>query len=180
MTRPRRTQQLPYCRGFRGFRGRGIRGLTLIELLAVVVIISLVASVSLVSLAAGSDSARLRATASAWRDLDAHARLLAQSQGILVMELNEDRTSVMLRSAARRGDDDPEKIIHFPDGVTGELVESKPGGAGGSGSGDGGIRFDRLGRSTTYEAILHGPADPITWRVNGLTGLIVTKTSDRP
>ncbi len=148
---------------------------TLIELLAVVVIISLVASVSLVSLAAGSESARLRASTSAWRDLDAHARLLAQSQGALIMELSADRTSVMLR-AVTNGDQNPcsEKTIHFPDGVTGEFVESN------SGDARGGIWFDRLGRSSSYEAILNGPADPITWRVNGLTGLIVTKTSDGP
>ncbi len=154
---------------------RSRSALTLIELLAVVVIISLVASVGLVSLAAGGESDRLRASASAWRDLDAHARLLAQSQGALIMELNEDRTSVMLR-AVTNGDQDPrsEKTIHFPDGVTGELVESN------SGDAWGGIWFDRLGRSSSYEAILNGPADPITWRVNGLTGLIVTKTSDRP
>lgn len=161
MTKPMRPTH--YAQYFRGFRGRG---LTLIELLAVVVIISLVASVSLVSLAAGSDSARLRATASAWRDLDAHARLLAQSQGALIMELSADRTSVMLRAIARHDEDDPEKTVHFPDGVTGELVEDASSGNG--------IRFDRLGRSTTYEATLRGPTDPITWRVNGLTGLIST------
>lgn len=133
---------------------------TLIEVLAVIVIISLVVGVATVGLAAASDSARLRAAAAHWRDLDARARLFGRSLGPVVMSVGDQGNAVTLHSVESN-----ERLtaVVLPDGVWGRLrVDPRTQS----------IVFDRLGRSVDYDVEVRTAQRVIQWRVFGLTGLI--------
>ena len=133
---------------------------TLIEVLAVIVIISMVAGVAAFGLAAASDSARLRAAAAQWRDLDARARLFSRSLGPVVMSLDNQSNAVTLHSVESN-----ERLtaVGLPDGVWGRLRVDPPAQS---------IVFDRLGRSVDYDVEVRTAQRVIHWRVFGLTGLI--------
>lgn len=133
---------------------------TLIEVLAVIVIVSMVAGVATVGLAAASDSARLRAAAAQWRDLDARARLFSRSLGPVVMSVGYQRNAVTLHSV---GSNERLTAVVLPDGVWGQLRVDPPTQS---------IVFDRLGRSMDYDVEVRTAQRVIHWRVWGLTGLI--------
>ena len=134
--------------------------LTLIEVLAVIVIVSLVAGVATMGLASTTDSARLRAAAAQWRDLDGRARLFGRTLGPVVMSLNADRNEVRLHVS--ESGELLTKVV-LPTDVTGRIVTP---------SSTHGIAFDRLGHSLDYELELNGGNRIVGWQVYGLTGLV--------
>src|SRR5262245_37813090 len=73
------------------------RAFTLVEVLAVIAIISLVAAAGTIGLVASTDQARLHALVSSCKDMDGHARLLAQTGKPLFMAVDVDRKVVVLR-----------------------------------------------------------------------------------
>ncbi len=138
----------------------GRSAFTLIEVMAVIVIVSMVAGVATVGLAAASDSARLRATAAQWRDLDARARLLGRSLGPVVMSFDDQRNAVTLHSVESN---ELLTTVVLPAEVCGRLRVDPPTQS---------IVFDRLGRSVDYDVEVRTAQRVIHWRVWGLTGLI--------
>ena len=138
----------------------GRSAFTLIEVLAVIVIVSMVAGLATFGLAAASDSARLRAAAAQWRDLDARARLFSRSLGPVVMSFEDPSNAVTLYSVESN-----ERLtaVVLPDGVWGRLRVDPPTES---------IVFDRLGRSVDYDVEVRTAQRLIQWRVFGLTGLI--------
>ncbi len=156
---PRNTSGFAFPRACPGADSRA-RGLTLIEVLAVIVIVSLVAGVATMGLASSTHSARVRAAAAQWRDLDARARLFGRTLGPVVMTLNADRTDVRIHV---RGSDELLTEVALPVGVTGRiLAEPEPDA----------IVFDRLGHSVDYDVQLSAGDRIVAWHVYGLTGLI--------
>ncbi len=133
---------------------------TLVETLAVIVIISMVAGIATVGLAAASDSARLRAAAAQWRDLDARARLFSRSLGPVVMSFEDQSNAVTLHSV---GSNELLTAVVLPAEVFGRFRVASPTES---------IVFDRLGRSVDYDVEVRTNQRVIHWRVWGLTGLI--------
>jgi prepilin-type N-terminal cleavage/methylation domain-containing protein len=137
-------------------------GYTLFELLAVITIIALVAGISAVGLVAGSEQAQLNGVISKLQDMDAYARLLAQSGQPNTMSLNRGNGTVKLQSI-RNGESLGEYPL--PNGWTASFnvqdrhVEE--------------IDFDSQGRSFDYKITLTDPARSKSWQVCGLTGWIM-------
>jgi prepilin-type N-terminal cleavage/methylation domain-containing protein len=72
-------------------------GFTIIEVLAVVMILALVSGVVSVRISAANRTAERQASASMIRELDAHARLLAQQGQSIVLSVHDDGTHLELR-----------------------------------------------------------------------------------
>lgn len=135
------------------------RALTLIELLAVIVIASMVAGVATIGLAATSDTARLRAAAAHWRDLDARARVFSRSLGPVEMAVDEDGREVQLY-LVRSGE--LLSAMSLPEPMQGRI--RAPGDPRS-------ILFDSHGRTIDYQVDLRADDRVVTWHVCGLTGL---------
>lgn len=136
---------------------------TLIEVLAVIVIISMVAGVATIGLAAASESARLRAAAAQWRDLDARARLFSRSLGPVVMSVGDQSNAVTLQSVESN---ELLTAVVLSDGVWGRFGADPPTES---------VVFDRLGRSVDYDVEVRTAQRVIHWRVWGLTGLFTER-----
>lgn len=139
------------------------RALTLIEMLAVVVLLSLVAALGSVGLVSGNEQAQLRASLAAWQDLDATARLLAQTNGPIQMVLNEGTIAI---SSTHVGEGFSSVVL--PDGYTGHLVVGN--------HETNAITFDARGHSEDYRVEIRRLATELPgsgWEVCGLTGWVV-------
>jgi len=143
-------------RSTRPDRPRSSLGFALIEVLSVIVILSLVAGLATVGLAATTDSARLRETQVRWRDLDAHARLMARREGPVLMSVDEEPRLVRLHV---RASGEPVALLALPRGIAGRIERD-----------DARVVFDTLGRSPDYAIVVTSEAGTRRWQVAGLTG----------
>jgi len=161
-----------------GSRGLGrrvswlCRALTLIELLAVVVILGLVLGIGVTNLSAAHAEAQLERCASAWRTLDAEARILLmqrRDRPLLRLKVDEFHRRVVLSA----GEVDVFDSIALPEGVEARLLVD-----GSTGS----VGFDRRGCSPDYVFELRTPDRTRRWNVEGLTGWIHerSETENRP
>jgi type II secretory pathway pseudopilin PulG len=143
--------------------------LTLIELLAVIVIVAMTTGVLATGFGLRRGDAVLRDVAAGWRDLDARARLLAQTvldEGdgatrAIVMAVTTDgrELSLLDRRGARLAS------IALPEGIAVRLTLTQNGPAEP-------IVFDRLGRSADYDLHVSGARRALRYTVAGLTGLV--------
>jgi type II secretory pathway pseudopilin PulG len=150
--------------------------LTLIELLAVIVIVATATGVLATGFGARNGDARLRETAASLRDLDARARLLAQTllrkdaaapgpasggpHAVTLTLAADGRELWVVASGGMRL-----ASVEIPKGIEARLTLARDGQQAS-------IGFDRLGRSPDYECELRGERRALRLRVAGLTGLI--------
>lgn len=136
-------------------------GLTLIETLAVVVLLGITAATTLTHLSGATDSARLREAGAIVRDADARARLLAQSEGPLFLELDADRGAVSVRDPGGRvllARELPARVRVEAVDENSQPIEQ--------------IVIDARGRSGDYTIVATLGDRRDAWRVAGLTGWI--------
>lgn len=135
------------------------RALTLIETLAVVLLVGVVTAAVGVGMGRMGDDAAMRAFAARWNELDARARLLAQTTevGVLRLEFDAERRAVFvhhLGDAILTADVPQEmNIMLFLEGAETTL-----------------ITFDRAGRTPDYELRLSSAERSMSWHIHGLTG----------
>jgi len=142
--------------------------MTLIETLAVIVILTMVTGALGLGLAGSNRSAEARAAMARWRDLDDQARIAAQVEGAVRLQLDEDGGGVALR-AIRTGE--VLGAIRWSEAFKGTMMTS-------DNEAIVSIMVDSRGRSNDYSIILRESDDArdaqvFTTRVCGLTGWFV-------
>jgi len=147
--------------------------MTLIETLAMIVILSMVTGALGLRIVGSNRSAQAREAMARWRDLDAQARIAAQIEGAVRLELDTDGRGAVLK-AIHGGD--VLSSLRWPEGFQGSLATSEDENLSS-------IAFDSRGRGDDYFMILRDLEHPrdssvLTVRVCGLTGWIVQE--DRP
>ena len=137
-------------------------GFTLIEVLAVVVLLAVISTLSIAGLSSTSAGASLMRLKAECRNLDAHARLAAQSSGKpMTIQHKQDANLIELLE-----DTDSERlsIVSWPAALT---LRMEIGGVPAST-----VVLDRLGRSPDYSFIILRDQHESRLDIAGLTGAV--------
>lgn len=141
-------------------------GFTLLELLAVSALLALVASAISLGVSSSTRASQFAAASASLQDVDARARLLARSEGAVLLRIEEGGRRVGVVKAESR-----ERLaeVALPIGMTAWL-----GSAGASGE----RLFDCSGRTEDYRVELRGlEGETSAWRVSGATGWITNEAA---
>lgn len=143
------------------------RGFTLVEMLAVVVLLGLIASVAIVSLVRADDAAAIQSARRGIANLDAQARLGAQTQGSAIVIHTLDDGARLVANSSSSSEGGWSASFNLPRKTAIQFFE----GQGTENRSLEGLYIDRAGRSAdvTIE-IISGSGQAQRWFLCGLTG----------